>query len=189
MLQFEQFAFASPPRMGIGWFLKSLEESKVVEDFRFENWQENWRAFVPADVDFKGFSISIVRHPYDWLESMFFSVGCRRRYDCRGLMYLVKLSQTVESFGEFVNHVARERQGLIGEIFDSYRSSSVIRLEDFPWAPIEFFQSIGAKASDLKPLKTTPKTNHRIQYRPQDKKLKDLIVQSEEDFCNRYNYW
>jgi hypothetical protein len=141
------------------------------------------------------FSVSIVRHPYTWLQSLYHNQPRRRYYANTHLNQLIHYASITPTFSGYARLVA-DNPGWITQAFDFYKSSMVLRLEDFPWAVLEFIESfessesafnlIKARVSALEPLEQNYFPTVTTETADT---LRGLLVSSEKDFCLRYSYW
>lgn len=181
MIDYGPFAFCAPPRTGTTWFIKAAYEAGLGS-------APKTRIHTPPTSSYNGLVVSLVRHPYHWLESIYYGleggfIGVQQ------VDKYASIARQSEDFADFVNRCIEEHPKGISQAFDSYRANSVLRLEDFPWAAVEFFESIGAKKDKLEKVAKLPPQNAR-KGEPVflNKKLKDLVVQAEKDLYERYNY-
>ena len=185
MLTSEHFSFASAPRTGAKWFVEASQIAGIAPTLNGDDSRE------PPPAGHSGIVLSIVRHPFDWLDSMW---AARWSFDVidetAPYFYFLQLMRPYTSVEYFIRAYIHTSAGLITKMFDSYRPTSVIRLEDFPWAAIDFF--------DCAPLDTEPYLLHQIQkHRPVNQRtnghcwnaeLKRAVSDAEREFCERYQY-
>lgn len=181
MVVFEEFVFAAPPYTGTDWFLSA---AKTIE---LSYWYIEGVYTPPHNTD--KFFLSIVRHPYFWLKEVFFSSKnsiCPLRHD-EDLLSLAMLEQDL---GGFIHRCVRVKNR-VWDVFKQYRASSILRFEDFPEAPIEFFESLGVGPEKIQTIKSIKV--HVGQYRnvsiDEEGCLMKEVLQAEPRFCEAYNYY
>lgn len=182
MIAFNKFVFATPPRTGTVWFLKACEIAGMSTGSRFE-------AHSPPPSKFGGYCVSIVRHPFTWLESYYDNIKGSKI----SVQPVDKFSHhclNSDSFEEFVNLVLKWIPGGVGRMFDDYNPTSVFRLEDLPWAAIQFLQSnVDLSRDQIDRIVQLGKQNiSKEQVRPKNQSLWNRVVQSERIYCDRYDY-
>ncbi len=185
MIQYADFSFAGPPRTGRRWFVAAAEKVglKILEPVHCVD------KLPPAD--HQGISVSIVRHPFDWLVSLYQNQPTFRYYDNTVLNQIIHLASVSQSFPHFIKSV-QDWPGTVGRIFDAYRATTILRLEDFPWSPIEFFQSLDCPEDKVMWLKNFQPQSASAEHKvPQDRQveLKRAIVKSERRFCESYDFF
>lgn len=120
--------------------------------------------------------VTIVRNPYDvlrcWYSELPLAAG--------------KVERTI-GFNEYVRDYLHFDAGRIGESHNDFAADTVMRIEDMPWAFIEFAESLGVASSVLDKLrdeKPEPVPSHNW-----DPGLRRQVLDAERDFCERYNYF
>lgn len=180
MIVFPQFTFASPPATGAEWFLNGCELvslTPVVKTSLFRQSPPFWGRF----------SLSIVRHPLSWLWSYFSEVAPRIVNVPEVDTFAEDFRGCQGNFGHFAESYLRRHPGSISRMFDSYRPTSVIRFEDFPWSAIEFLQSLVDTERTWALLKTEPPSY--VAGWMENKDLRRDIVRAERKFCARLEYY
>lgn len=178
MKRFDQFLFAAPPRTGISWFLRAASFVGLNSDVGHP-----YAPFLDADI----LSVTIVRHPYDWLGSLYFTPP-RQLCGVQDIEYIKDLARRASRFGEFIR-LCSCHPNLVAGVFDEYRASSIIRLEDFPWAVIELFKSVGVASETARRIVDLHYSGGIKFPVDGEVRLKALIVGSESDFCCRFDYY
>ena len=178
MIQLDHFAFATPPRTGSTWFIQACSEMGL-------SGATKTNLHIPFPAAWKGFSVSLIRNPADWLVSYFDSLrGGRIGVPAVDLFADYYSPNNLE---QSVNNYLKSCLGMIGKMFDSYQADTVMKLEDFPWAPIEFFQSLGCKR--CLDLKTHPPQNGRKQKTQLSLNLRKKILEHESEWCGQNEYY
>lgn len=184
MIKYDKFYFASPPRTGGTFFIKAASEVGLGD-------AQKSQLHVPPPTPWegRGFVISTVRHPYEFLCSYYLALkGGATGVDCVDVF--MDHARTSLDVDEFISKYLRYCPGEVGIIFDRYRANSVLRLEDFPWNVIEFFESIGVQHDEAWKVNSITAQNTRKGH-PHivNKDLKKQVVAAEKDICERYEYY
>lgn len=178
MISYERFAFFGVPRTGTTWALQVFDAVGLGSGSKTY-------VHVPQPVGYKGFSVSLVRHPFSWLESIYYAL---EGGSC-GVAVVDEVSKAAKGKPTFRAFVEALPEGAVKKVFDRYEASTVMRLEDMPLAMLEFLESIKVprklrtKAIEIEPL------NARTHFPFQDKGLRALVVKKEHEFCDRFNYY
>lgn len=181
MLEYDGFQFAAPPRTGSTWASHCFSFAGLGNPTRA-------KVHVPPPIGYKGFVVSLVRHPYDWLVSYYLSLK-GGAIGVPEVDVLVEFARHSNSPDRFVDTIAH-RGDLVTQIFNRYKASTVMRVEDFPMAMVDFLIPRGVKKSDLKQIKEYPPQNcRRNQTHVVDKKIRRKIVEANAEFCELYEYW
>lgn len=179
MIDYGHFCYAAPPRTGVLWFIRACDASGV-KPAEYDN-----RACVEPPHGNGRFTVTVVRNPYDWLVSYYHAY----RGGPTGIPVVDQfagLARQAGDVGRFVQLVARHKPGSVGGMFDAYRATSVVRLEDMPWALIELLASFGVDAVAAEYLAPC-NVYQGLPHRP-DKRIRAELLAAEADFCGRYNY-
>lgn len=173
LIQFESFCFEAAPRVGAAWFLE------VADLYGFKQLKEH-------QVSIKA---SIVRHPFKWLQSIYLNPPTVRYYSNSMLNRIIHFRHISTSPFDFFERVT-EIPNTISTVFDWYEADTVMRFEDFPWAPVEFFKSFIDYPTSVQ---LPPKTNESLQFMgfspAIEKELSLKVVRSNKEFCERYDYF
>lgn len=184
MIIFDEFAFCSAPRTGTTFFLKAMhaagfgEHTKTgIHTVPLNNWEPGQQPIV-----------SLVRHPYDWLVSYHQELqGGKIGVDV--VDFFAEIVTSSENVYNFIHRVANESPGAVGRLFDAYRSDIVLRIEDFPFCVAEFFETIGRGHAYEKITKIPPQNARKGRPHLVNKDLRRLVTKSENDLCERYEYF
>ena len=189
------FEFASPPRTGVHWFVQSCREAGLLLFPDISSVKSSfylWPEQVERDKD--TLRVSLVRHPCDWLRSVFdaFRLGFNSESKNVGSKYLwprfVELPKK-QGFDKFVVRYLEAMPGEITRIFDSYKADSRIRLEDMPWALVDLLESFGIEQKGLDRVIALPpqaKASMRSKWRPD---LRQRVLDAEAEFCRALDYY
>ncbi len=182
MIKYKDFFFAAPPKTGSTWFIKCCSECGLGD-------AQKATLHEPPSIIWSGFLVSTVRHPYDWLVSYYLSLkgGMTGIYDVDVLAQYARTSLDVD---EFIHKYLMYCPGAVGRIFDRYMATTVLRLEDFPWNTIEFFESIGVKPDIAMKVKNITAQNARKGHvHIVNKYNKKRVLNAEKSICERYEYY
>lgn len=184
MITFDSFTFAAPPHTGVSWFMEAARQ--VGQQAQF---QHDWQCHTPFHEGVPGFSVSLIRHPYTWLQALYFNHAENYVGVPQEVLWFVQEAQRAEHFQTFINRVL-DRPGCVGSMFGAYRASSVLRIEDFPWAGMSLFELIGAPAEKVNALRSFH-SDFVLGLPPADRtcQLRRLIVKSESAFSEQYEYY
>lgn len=181
MIDYGTFRFAAPPRTGCTWFLKACSTAGLGEGFKAHVHQ-------PIPPNTTGLTVSLIRHPYDWLISYYYAL----QGGSTGIVEVDKLSsmaRTTLDSTHFINSYTRYIPGVVSEIFDSYHADSVMKTEELKWASLEFFDSLNVNQKRLDLIKQLPPQNVGKNLPIKiDTKLRERVCEAEDSFCNRYDY-
>jgi len=182
MIAYPGFMFAAPPRTGSTWFIHACSLYGLGDGIKS-------KVHIPFPDGSSNFTVSLVRHPYSWLVSYYHALkgGAVNVVIVDKLCSIAATSETVEVF---ILRYLDQMPGHVTMIFDEYKASTVMRLEDFPWAPLEFFASIALNkkgAQDVRAL--MPVNATKGEYHKPNKSLKCQVVDAEKELCERYNYY
>ena len=185
MIDYKEFRFASPPRTGGSWFIHVTSIMGLGQGQKAKLHEPP-----PSDATGQNLNVSLVRHPCNWLESYFYALK-------GGLVGVPLIDELVHSARDskdinlFADRVAGFHAGIITEIFDSYKPSTVMRLEDLPWAAGEFFMSLGYSRRDIQCVLDAPPINcrdHKLTDVKMSKRIRKLVADSEQSLFDRYDY-
>ncbi len=183
MIKYEKFFFAAPPKTGSTFFIKAAAEIGLGDAQKAE------LHIPPPLTNWSGFLVSTVRHPYEFLCSYYLSLkGGATGVACVDV--LMDHARTSLDADEFVSKYLKHCPGEVGKIFDRYRANSVLRLEDFPWNIIEFFETIGVQHNEAWKISSmTPQNARKGHPHIVNKDLRKQVVIAEKDICERYEYY
>lgn len=182
MIDYGRFAYAAAPRTGTTFFLKACWIAGFGEGTKV-------RVHEPPRTDWNGFILTTVRHPYYWLMS-FYNTIAGGKIGIEAVDRFSDISRQSKDASHFIRRCADD-PGCVGRMFDTYRASSVLKVEDMPWAAIETF-TLCKKVSNeaVEEIRHMGPQNRGFYQHPNSsQELKELIVESEKDFCERYEYY
>lgn len=192
MIDFGVFQLATLPRTAAKWFCDAASVCGFVpQGYHFS-------PCLPPPKGHNGLVISIVRHPLNWLASFHAAASADSQrhpfsdyngtdaHDLYAAACAIRLVNRGLNFEEFADLFSRQREDL-WRLHSLYQASVVLRLEDFPWCAIEFFESLTGKScrhiAQLSPTNSLPREPLVNQA------LRDRVVAAESEYCSRYNYW
>lgn len=183
MINYGPFQFSSPPRTATTWFLRVCSMVGYPGGFKAHAHEPIPEVWCGA-----GLSISLVRHPYDWLVSWYYglqggAVGVPE------VDVFAKLVGETSSFWDFVRLYLRRQPGAITRMFSAYHASSILRVEDLPLAAMELFKALGKSEKVLKKIEGILPMNvtHDIPY-VGFPRLRRSVYKAEKGFYDRYEY-
>jgi len=198
----KMFEFAAPPRTGVHWFVEACTKAGLETLFSnpgtnnihlvttsFTSW------YGQRQVEKNTLRISLVRHPCDWLRSMFDAWQNKQDTLIREYMgyccfhYRGFVKPPDSDFNKFVTRHLERRSGEIGRIFDSYRADIRLRLEDMPWALIELLESLGIEQNKLNQIVDLPPQSKTASRSTWQSNLRQQVLESEASFCRDLDYY
>lgn len=183
MLTCDRFTYAAAPRTGVEWFTQAA----TLAGFALQG----GNAHVPPPQDHNALVVTVVRHPYDWLVSLFMECKSKRREV--GNLFVDGLITMAGNYcitlDDFIRAYITYCPGEVGLMFDSYNASTVMRLEDQPFAACDFFDPFGVDVDRLIAIEALPPCNCRVGLPVLPNfNLRSLVVRAEREFCQRYDY-
>jgi len=184
MIQYESFQFATAPRTGAAWFIKACQLAGLGPGFHHQA-VTPFTESTPTQL-----RVSLVRHPCDWLDSLYHSAQCHKHV---GPFHCADTGcRRSKPFAEFVDYYLHYHQGAIGRVLLSYEADSYLKCEDFPVAFTELAELVGV---DIKLL-----SNPFFHNRPaamETQKIRQLtmtntyrrIMESERELVERFDYY
>lgn len=181
MIDYKHFIYAAPPRCGNAWFLNACAIAGLGE-------HATASAHPPFQPGQRALTVTSVRHPYDLLASYYLEI----KGGHTGVAVMDKMAPLAKhcvDFHTFCEGYLRQFPGQISRLFDCYPASSVLRLEDQPYAALGLFETIGISADRLERIKALPPMNLRKnQAWVEFSKLRRQVVEAERAFCEHYEY-
>lgn len=184
MIKLRTFSIQAPPRCGAGWLLKAIKIAGV------EIKQPHRQVWEPETISTDRHTISIIRHPYEWLRSFYFAN--RGELYPKSLERLVRCACNSTSLFEFINTGIEKK--LVTWTFRQYDANSVIRLEDFPAAPIMLFDMFWYpafscdSAEKIEALPRTDPTDFQILNSKVEKELREKLMEVEKSIYEKFDY-
>lgn len=170
MIDYGTWGICCPPRMGGGWMARAA----CLGGFTAAPGGDI-TASPPAG--YTGFVVTLVRHPATWLPSFHAARSMPRPAWCQH-----------EDLIAFVEDCCRLLPGKIWETHVGYKAATVIRMEDLPWAGVEFFSSLGVGRAGLDQIRNLRPTNPGPPaYLPSP--LRAKVIAAEPEYCEAYQYW
>ena len=181
MIDYGTFRFAAPPRTGCTWFLKACSMARLGEGLKSH-------VHSPSPPRTVGLTVSLIRHPHDWLCSYFYALqgGHMGIPAVDDLSFMAKDSV---DFAGFMRRYIKRCSGKVSLMFDSYNADTVMKTEELKWSSLEFFASLNVKKNLLDEIKRLPPQNvGKNMPIKTDTKLRERVCEAESSFCNRYDY-
>ena len=177
---FGLFQFASPPRTATTWIRQAAHEAGLQINRRTE-------VHFPHADDHSALRLTCVRNPCDWVRSYYDEI-----YPGKIEVNTVDdlcTDKELHSFDDFVRHLLM-KPGSVSAMFESYKADVAIRVEDLPWAFVEFLESLGVpsvmagRCVRINPM-NVQLDRKRSVWNPS---LKTRFMASEIEFLERYEY-
>lgn len=181
MIKYKQFVFAAPPRTATTWFMKAAQDLGLGDGSKSH-------VHDPAPRDWNGLVVSMVRHPYDWLYSYYYALqGGAIGVDAVDgpFVYIARESTSVD---RFIRLYLKRKAGAVGEMFNTYNASTVLRVEDLPYGAGEFFESLGVPSWSATMMLPAQNTYNGVTDAP-NKKQRKAVVAAERALCQQYEYF
>lgn len=181
MIDFDKFVMAAPPRTGIKCFSETVKRAGI-RPLWFPH-----EEYLPSLRGDQTFVVSIIRHPYAWLKSLYFNLPPTNMKMHKELAGIVQIARTSKCFFDLVARVSAV-PGCVGRVFDSYRANSVLRLEDFPWAIHSLLDLFDCPDRNV----SHERLNIGLQvsvFEDDAVKLRKLILKTESAFCQKYEFF
>lgn len=175
MIDYHCFRYASAPRTGTTWFLQAAYQCLGIEGMKAS-------VHLPHCC-FDKLCVSVVRHPYDWLESYYYVLqqGCIH-VDCVDVF--MKLNG--KSFKTFLRSYLELMPGKVGSMFFAYQADCFLKLEDFPTAFSLLMDSFEISSREVLEL---PKQNVRNRFVLKEaKKWRTAVEQAEKEMMDYFSY-
>jgi len=183
MISYTDFQYAAAPKTGTTWFIKAAYEAGLGH-------KKKTNLHDPPPDGHKGFVVTTIRHPYDWLVSYYLSLrgGTVGVVGVDLFCWIARKSPSVEAF---INNYLRMFPGRVTEMFDSYKANTVIRLEDYPESAIEIFDTFrnSRVSCDGQVRKITPQNARKGSPHITNRRQKEAVISAELEFCETYDYF
>lgn len=193
MITYSDFQFATAPGTSHAWILEAIKCAQYPVQMG-----NSFQVHQPFPEDYLFHRLTCVRHPEAWLSAVY--------NDGRGLSVsgatpvteLCKLAKSCDSFAEFVEDIILKYPGAVGKSFSIYRATSVIREEDLPWSLIGFLSLMKEVPEGTfhqivsLPIPGRGENKMRVLKRQPEElslKLYRRLMDSESDYCDRYEYY
>jgi hypothetical protein len=183
-MNFGSFEFASPPRTATSWIRSAAAEAGLMERDRVAVHVPHQKSCNSSGV----IRLSCVRHPCTWLRSWYAAI-----YPAIIEVEAVDHLRRMTNPGTF-DHVVRQllvsSPGCIGRMHAAYGADVVIRVEDLPWAFVEFLESVGVERRLrerclLMPAQNATKPEKLPEWNPC---LHARVLVAENEFASKYEY-
>ena len=93
-----------------------------------------------------------------------------------------------DSFDGIVRQYLARCPGWIGRMFDAYGGDVVIRVEDLPWAFVEFLDSVGVEKRARERCLLIGRPNVSSELPKMSPLLRDRIIEAEWPMVEKYDY-
>lgn len=181
MIAFENFTFAGPPRCATTWVLAVCRDLGL----KSSGWSCDSAKHIP-DTDSNSFRVSTVRHPCQWLRSVYHSIrgGLIGNVPFDSISVLAREVTEKEFLQKYL-----ESDLTVAAVFDQYQASSCLRVEDLPWALFEhlkIFTSI-VKYDDVSYSSPINARKEKIRM-PVSTEIRRAIFDKERELYERFEY-
>lgn len=193
MIDFKDFQFACPPRTGTLWALKAMATVDFSK-YHFIHSRKNTDNLVrethvpfPKTNNQNKIKVSLVRHPCDWLTSYYLNWNKMELGTCFASLEFNPLFRT--SFIDFVQDYLYRAKGAVGRLYNKYQADTCLRIEDCPWAMLEFLSCYKELSNDVaNEIVKLPKQNISPTTVEWDPKLHKRVMEVEKELTERYDY-
>lgn len=180
-VEYPKFHFAAIPRTGSTWFLAACRAAGIGEGAKS-------KVHIPFPERGATLRVSMVRDPADWIRSYYTAIYPGKT----GIPIIDALAsdRSLAKFDDYVRWYLHTMPGQYGRIFDSYDADITLRIEDAPWCFIEFadtFKTLTQYQVDC--VRNLTKINPSKKKSTWNKKLRKKMLESEEELCDRYEYF
>lgn len=180
--------FATAPRCGNHLVLHLLSERGISHVVSIGGIHQN---YVPTDSKLK---ISMVRNPFNWLLSYYYVIQ-GAPLDCPADEFS-SMAREASSGSDFLRLYLQHMPGAVGRMFASYGADIVWRLEDMPEAFDLYLTDVGRERLIKKRVNAEPAVVNPMNTKLAklmltsivDRRLPQLVLEAESEFCERYEY-
>jgi len=176
-IDFGPFRYASAPRTATTWIKQASAVAGLIG---------GGSVHVPHDDDQSKIRLSSVRHPADWLRSYWTAIW-PSQIQIDLVDGLRKTCDGAASFDDFVRLYLRGCWG-IGNMHEGYGADVVIRVEDLPWAFVEFLDSVGVEKRARERCLLIGRPNVSSELPKMSPLLRDRIIEAEWPMVEKYDY-
>ena len=144
----------------------------------------------PTQTDSSWFNVTLVRHPYEWLVSYYYSLA-GGAIGLPMLDALAPLAGRATDFEHFVLLYAESFAGRFTEIVRSYRGDTVIRTEELKSGIIELFGTLGVGDGRLAKIRELSPMNANLRRHDFDNEityLQEIVRRAERELYDQYDY-
>ncbi len=142
------FTFASLPRCGSDWFLKTMTRAGIPHVKRQGLHMMSREAGKP--------SVTIRRDPATWLASWWMSINAELdNHGIPGFADLYILRKPGDTFEQFAERYIERMPGIINRMFDHYKSDHVLRIETLAQDFVSLMQRLSVPF-DLEAVRPEP---------------------------------
>ncbi len=142
------FTFASLPRCGSTWFLKTMTRVGIPYVKKQGLHMMGREAEKP--------SITIIRDPATWLASWWMNINAELdNHGIPGFADMFILRMPGDTFDQFVERYAKQMPGTINQMFDHYRSDHVLHIETLAQDFVSLMQRLSVPF-DLEAVRSEP---------------------------------
>ncbi len=136
MIDFGDFRFSAPPRTGTTWFLSAAQEAGFGEHQKTKVHEP----FPPQAG--KSIRVTLVREPCAWLQSYYTSIW-PGKIGVEFVDLFSEFGKMDQRFTAFCRDYLQFAPGSVGKMFKYYNADVCLKIEDMPWAFIQFLETLG----------------------------------------------
>jgi len=177
MIDYGKYSFAAPPCTGEDWFITASQLAGYGPGFRHHA-HEPW-----VGSNREQLRVSIIRRPVEFLRTVYSRLKNAKLSN--GIVFFASLEDS--SFEEFASDYIEKMPGKITELYNMYESDVILRVEDTPWAFIEFAMSIDTDPAFVSTLRRLP-VNRECKPAIPDWIARG-IKETESHVYDAYDYW
>lgn len=180
MKHYGSFVFAAPQATATPWF----ELACIVAELGGGGRKSD--ALFPVTMKHGCLSVSLVRHPYDWLVDLF--LNAREPTGVPEVDEFIRTAKQFDTSARFIEYVARHMPGQIGRMFAMYKADSYLRVEEIRWATVELFSMLGIDKDLIQKMKELPNPDLSCKIVDPYNQLRGVLCESEKEFCEYFEY-
>jgi len=174
----KDFQFATASLTGGPWFYQTIMKYGIEDSEYYGGVLGKFKKIK----DGHKLKVTLVRNPCDWLGLCYKMLLS----DClSGTLKKFKELNT-ESLYEFANDYLDKMPGEISRLFFSYEADSYMRIEDMPWAMLEFLEMLGHDVS----FRSFPKIPIQSEFpRIDNEFLRQRVMKAEKGITDAFDYY
>ena len=187
MIDYEHFAFATPPRTGSAWLTHAVTLVGLPAYGRSQ-------VHFPQPTEDR-IRVTTVRHPVDWLRSYFLNVypgkiGMPQVDAFAELRPSDTEHYAKDQFDGFVQCYLDKLPGAVGRMFYAYEPTQCLKLEQIEESFISLCRAAGlGSEEDFNLIRSVGRRNSTKGFRHRGKhQWHDLVMQVETEYCEQFDY-
>jgi len=185
-VEYPFFSFAAPPRTGCDHFIEACRIAGLGKTDRIDAIRH-----FPRNNDGKHLRVSLVRHPCQWLGSVYAALndfGTESSPNMHGIgtAFIVLDKST---FDDFVRSYLQMSPTGVSCLFDQYKADTRLRSEDMPWCLLELFETFEVPKVLLGLVETYWRSKVFDVVPEWTPHLYQQVLDAEWEFCEAYDYY